>query len=353
MIDTDFYSRLCFAEGSTFAPSEAAQIKTHNQDFIVEELMDVEFSGEGEHIWLNISKSGLHTDQIVKKIAQLSGVAYRDIGFSGMKDFRANTSQWFSVWLPGVVDDKLPDWSLLESEKSQVNQIIRHSRKLKRGTHFGNAFRVFLRDFSGSMDSFNENIHRIQSIGVPNYFGQQRFGRAGSNLLQAEQWLKTGQRIKQRQKRSMLLSSARSWLFNCVLSERLKTKTWLIPFDKEPLCLSGSKQFFVSDDGVENKARIHSGDIHTSSPLWGNGQEKVLAKDSEIGQFEMNIINDHPQFRDGLLTQDLQYTRRANRFMPQNLTRKTLEDGIELSFTLGKGQFATSLLRELVQATNT
>jgi len=353
VISPDFFSQLYFANGSQQAPTQTAILKSVPTDFLVDEVMDVEHTGEGEHIWLHIKKRKMHTDQVAKNLAHLAGIANKDIGVSGMKDFQAETTQWFSVWLPGVVDADLPNWKELESENCEIIHIVRHNRKLKRGTHIGNQFKILLRDFEGGsdegLDEFFTSLERVKTQGVPNYFGEQRFGHLGGNLKQAMDMFASGKRIKQRQKRSMLLSSSRSWLFNCVLSERLREQSWLQPQSFEPLCLEGSRQFFIAENDDKEKERIASGDIHTSGPLYGRGSSKVRGQASELDDLENESMQGFDVLKQGLEKAGLEYTRRPLRFIPQNLSWQKLDDGVELSFLLGRGQYATSLIRELIQ----
>jgi len=266
--------------------------------------MEINFTDEGEHIWLHIKKRKMHTDQVAKNLAHLAGIANKDIGVSGMKDFQAETTQWFSVWLPGVVDADLPNWKELES---------------------------------------------VGCAEGCEYYGEQRFGRFGSNLTQASDMFASGKRIKQRQKRSMLLSSARSWLFNCVLSERLRLQNWLKAQPYEPLCLEGSRQFFVADDVEQEQNRINTGDIHTSAPLYGRGGAKIMEHALELNTFENESMQEYATLKLGLEKAGLEYTRRPLRFLPKELVWKQVDAGIELSFILGRGQYATSLIRELIQ----
>jgi len=353
IIPPDFFSKLYFANGSQLAPTQTATLKSIPSDFIVDEVMSVEHTGEGEHIWLHIKKRKMHTDQVAKNLAHLAGIANKDIGVSGMKDFQAETTQWFSVWLPGVVDADLPNWKDLESENCEIVQVVRHNRKLKRGTHTGNQFKILLRDFkAGSdegIDELFESLERVKIQGVPNYFGEQRFGYLGGNLKQAMDMFASGKRIKQRQKRSMLLSSSRSWLFNCVLSERLREQNWLQVQTFEPLCLEGSRQFFIAENDGNEKERIASGDVHTSGPLYGRGGSKVMKQSSELDDFENKAMQDFDVLKQGLEKAGLEYTRRPLRFIPQNLNWQQGDDGVELSFLLGRGQYATSLIRELIK----
>ena len=358
MFSENFYSDLAFMGGEFNSPVALADIKAKAEDFQVDEIMTVDFSGEGEHIWLQISKRQTHSDQIAKALAKLSGIGAKDVGISGMKDYRASTRQWFSVCLPGVKDQDLPDWSAIENDQIQINQVQRHSRKLKRGTHIGNQFNIVLRNVSADANSIAQRLVQIQKQGVPNYFGEQRFGRGGSNLQQAMTMLASGKKIKQRQKRSMLLSSARSWLFNWVLSKRLQANTWLSPQIGEPLNLSGSRQFFCAEEGTTPKIqqRICAGDVHTTAPLWGLGAEKIMQQAQDLHLFECSALAAFQIFTQGLEKERLDYGRRAMRLVPENLIWQILNNNqsdtfdLELSFKLGRGEFATSVLRELVQA---
>ncbi len=361
VIKEDFYSKLAFMDGSLNPPQAIATIKSQPADFQVDEIMDVESSGEGEHIWLKIAKEKTHSDQVAKSLAHLADVHPKDVGISGMKDFLASTTQWFSVCLPGVKDESLPDWHELESDVLTVQDIQRHSRKLRRGTHKGNRFKILLRHIEGDRDLIEQRLRLFQTQGVPSYYGEQRFGRGGSNLQQAQTMLASGRRIKQRQKRSMLLSSARSWLFNCVLSERLQAGTWLTPHQGEPLNLEGSRQFFIAEDLSDAQQRIEIGDIHTTAPLWGKGVAETMKQAHDLALFEECVTNQFDVFKNGLEKAGLDYARRAVRFIPEGLSWEFVKHGeqgefnnsiyhLELNFTLGRGQYATSLLRELIQA---
>jgi len=350
--NTNFYSELCYLNGTQNGPCHFADIKSVPEDFKVDELMTVDHSGEGEHLWLEVQKTAQHTDQVAKSLAKLTETHIKNIGFSGMKDYRAQTSQWFSVCLPGVKDQDLPDWSALNNDNVEVKQVCRHHRKLKRGTHQGNHFKIRLRNYHGQAHELEKAIAAITHSGVPNYFGEQRFGRGGSNLQQALDMLGSGKKIKQRQKRSMLLSAARSWLFNLVLSERLKQGNWLIPQEGEPLNLSGSKQLFIPNDLQELSQRIENHDVNTTAPLWGINAKKIMEQSTAFAQFESEVIHRVPKFAEGLLDEKLEYARRSIRCLPQQLQWKFLNDektDIQLSFYLAKGQFATSVLREIVQ----
>lgn len=349
MFKPQFYSSLCFANGDVKAPGSFAKIKSIPSDFKVSERLGFDCSGEGEHVWLNVTKTDMHTTQVSKDIAKYAGVAAKHVGFSGMKDHRAVTDQWFSIWLPGIKDSDLPNWQALNGDGLHINEVIRHHRKLKRGTHLANEFEIQLIDFCGDTDEIGERISNLTTNGVPNYFGEQRFGFSGNNLNKALDWFEKEYKIKQQNKRSLLLSSARSWLFNLVLSTRLKNNDWLSVYEKEPLNLSGSKSYFVSEDKNVDQKRLMAMDVHTTGPLWGRGIDKVLPG-SSLRSLEESVLVNHPLFLKGLEQAGLSYDRRPLRFVPQNLIWNINGNRISLKFSLSRGQYATAFLRELVQA---
>jgi len=177
----------------------SAKLKTFAEDFIVEENISVEFSGEGEHCWLYIKKRSCNTDWVAQQLASYCGVKKRAVSYAGLKDRHAVTSQWFSVQLPGL---PTPDWTDFESvfnsrvlagtdadENIQVLQCFRHNKKLQRGALKSNAFKITLRELSNTnvetFELLKQRCEEISVSGVPNYFGLQRFGRNYNNLNQA------------------------------------------------------------------------------------------------------------------------------------------------------------------------
>ena len=142
-----------------------------------------------------------------------------------------------------------------------------------------------------------------------------------------------------------------------MLSERLQAGTWLSPQVGEPLNLSGSRQFFSNDgDTAKILHRLHAGDIHTTAPLWGLGAEKIMQQAGDLHLFESTALQSMQVFTQGLEKERLDYGRRSMRLVPEKLTWQISKCNqgeafdLQLCFTLGRGEFATSVLRELVQA---
>lgn len=279
---------------------------------------------------------------MTRQLARHAGVRARDVGYCGLKDRQAVTTQWFSVWLPGKAD---PDWSSIEHPDLRVIRQVRHGRKLQRGALKGNAFQIVLRDVEGDRDEVEKRLASIKHRGVPNYFGEQRFGRDGGNLKQAEAMM-NGKKIKDRHLRSLYLSSVRSFLFNEVLAARVCVENWDSILNGETVMLSGSRSYFVCDEVDDEIAdRLAAGDIHPSGPLWGKGD---LATKAEVEQLERDVLSPYATFREGLEKAGLKHERRALRLLVNDLQWNWLSEAdLQLNFSLPAGTYATAVLREV------
>jgi tRNA pseudouridine13 synthase len=323
--------------GDTLA---AAQIRVSNSDFQVTENLGFDLTGTGEHVYLLVRKNGANTQWVADRLAEHAAVRAVDVGFSGLKDRHALTTQWFSIPAP---TGKSPDWQGFQAAGVEILEQQRHDRKLKRGVHRSNQFRICLRSQALERTRVTERLQQIHLNGVPNYFGEQRFGHGGSNLDSALQ-LFAGQRLKKRA-RGLALSAARSFIFNEILAERVTRGTWdhLLPGDCASL--AGSASYFRVEDVDETLSlRCEEFDIHPSAALWGSGP---LPTAGEIAFLEGQVAARHAALAEGLARQGLTQSRRATRLVPRDFQWEFVDDGIWLSFELESGAFATSVLREL------
>ena len=326
-------------------PALSGAIKTFAKDFKVDEKFSFEATGEGEHALLHIKKEDTNTDWLSRQISQLAGVRKVDVSYAGLKDRNAITTQWFSVWLPGKPD---PDWSLLNSDKVEVLSSCRHNRKLRRGSLLGNQFTLVVRNVVGDASDLEDRINVIKQDGVPNYFGEQRFGIGGRNLEKAEIMF-GGKREKDRFKRSIYLSAARSAMFNDILSKRVKMKKWAKGLEGDVMLLDNSHSYFLATDiDDEINRRLTEHDIHPSGPLWGRGE--LLSK-GIVFDLEKSLIERFEVFDRGLKNARLDQERRSLRLSVKNVEWDyNIENKLlNLSFFLPAGGYATSVLREIVK----
>ncbi len=325
------------------APRARGRLRVAAEDFRVDEHLPVTPDGKGEHVLLRIRKTCLNTQDVVARLARLAGVKPRDVGFAGQKDRIAVTSQWFSVWL---VNRPEPDWTALNDDRLELLEAHRHGRKLRRGALRANRFSLVLRDFGGDAGELAERIERLQRLGMPNYFGAQRFGRRGSNLQGALRWFREGRRPRQRNRAGMMLSAARSLLFNQVLAERVRRGDWASAIPGDYLALDGSHAGFVVEQPDEVIARrLADFDLHPSGPLPGDGPSR--ARDEALA-VEQQALAGWDEWRAGLAAARVASDRRPLRARVSDLEWAIEDDRLRLSFTLPRGSFATALVRELV-----
>lgn len=327
------------------APLLTAKIRTTPDDFQVDELPAFEPSGEGEHLLLTLRKRGANTVHVAKVLARWAGLPDMAVSYAGMKDRHAVTTQRFSVHLPKRI---APDPALLASDEIEVVESTWHNRKLQRGALAGNRFKLVLRDVQGDAAAIDERLSLIAARGLPNWFGEQRFGRDGGNVPAALAMF-GGRRMRPDQ-RSLLLSAARSALFNQVLAERVAQGNWDAPLDGEVWMLDGSRSVFGPEPFTDLLAdRLARFDIHPSGPLWGEGE---LRSSEAAAALELAAVSDEQSLalRAGLEGARLKQERRALRLRPAMLQHQWLQpDVLELSFALPPGCYATAVLHELGQ----
>ncbi|MBM7071939.1 tRNA pseudouridine(13) synthase TruD [Shewanella sp. 202IG2-18] len=325
-------------------PSAEGNLRTHNSDFIVKEILPIQPTGEGEHHFVHIRKEGLNTNFVAEKLAEFAGVHPRDVTSAGQKDRHAITEQWFGIRIPGK---ETPDWKNLDLEGVTVLEAHRHNKKLRTGALSGNRFKLTIRNVTNTKD-VQSRIEKIQQTGVPNYFGDQRFGHNGKNIEMARQMF-SGKKIKDRNKRSIYLSAVRSNLFNQVVSKRLHLHG-TDSLEGDCVQLTGSRSFFAEEKWDDTLTqRLVDNDIQLSAPLWGRGELPALGAAADL---ENAALNDFSADKEGLEKAGLEQERRPLLLKPENLQYEFDNDMLVLEFALPAGSFATSVLREIVNVTD-
>lgn len=365
-------------------PIQRATYKADATDFVVNEILPLEFTDEGEHLWLHIQKSGMNTAYLAKLLSEWADIPLRDVGYSGLKDRHAVTTQWFSLRIP---KKQLPPTEFAPIDIGEHESVVIlaqhwHNKKLNRGTHRANQFIITLRDIEFTNDDENtesteqslstqqtakqrveEHLARIDETGVPNYFGPQRFGRQGNNVREAlslfarparepkPQPKKSKRKRAPREQNTMELSAARSLIFNEIVAARVRNGSWDAGLAGEVFNLDGSGSIFTSEEIDDTlRARMSSGDIHPTAVLWGTGNDKVSGSAAAL---ENEVVQHSPllmQLATGLEQRDIKAQRRSLRLPIEQLSWEWSDEQIlVLSFTLTTGSFATSVLASLVQ----
>ncbi len=326
----DFHHLRAFGQ-----PPIQGRLRTFLEDFQVKEITAVRPTGEGEHLLLRVRKRGANTDWVAGQLATKAGVRKVDVGYAGLKDRNAVAEQWFSIHLPGrkiCLDD-------LSGEDYELIEGVRHNRKIRRGALRANRFRLTVREISGNRAGLEERLRRLSQKGVPNYFGEQRFGLGGANL-----------RMTSRRKpvSGIQLSAYRSILFNKILSRRVEDGTWDRVMPGECVVLDGSQRFFrcdCPDDAVQQRADTF--DVHPSGALWGKG---LAPCGPQIAELEAQCTKEFWEIRDILEKRGLKQERRALRMRAAGLSGKWIsQDVLSLEFELPRGSYATTLLGEILE----
>ncbi len=325
-------------------PDCTAVIRSKPEDFQVEEQLSFQPEGEGEHVLLQLQKRNTNTEWLAKELARFSGVTLRDVSYAGLKDRNAVTSQWFSLRMP-TTDE--PDWGELESADLNLLTAVRHRRKLRRGALAQNSFRLRLRELKADREVVEARLTQVAANGVPNYFGEQRFGHDLNNLGFADKLFSGRLKKLSKHKRGIYLSAARSYLFNMVLAKRVAAANWDQAIPGDLMLLDGSRSHFpVTDIDEEIQRRIAELDIHPTGPLWGKGEQSITADAAEL---EQRVLQAYPEWMQGLKRFGLSHDRRALRSRVIGLEWEWPAEGdLELRFGLYPGSYATAVLREIV-----
>lgn len=333
------------------APQSTAIFKQHAEDFVVIEDLGYPLTGEGEHQLILVEKRNANTAFVAEELAKFTGLPLRNVTYAGRKDKFAVTRQWFGLHAPGQADF---DFSQFTLPGVAVLSQTRHNKKLKTGQLKGNRFTITLRQVSAPEEVI-VRLEQAAAMGVPNYYGEQRFGvvrqnsegqrTEGGNLQLAQKMLE-GETIRNRNKRSMALSALRSYLFNCQLSQRIQAAVFNDIILGDALMLSGSNSFFIHDgsDSTVQK-RYQEKDLAPSAALWGKGNLPTAA---EAYKMEHQVANYYADIAEFLGQAGLKQERRTIKIWPQNLECQQQDDTLTVSFSLPSGCFATSVLRECV-----
>lgn len=335
-------------------PQARADLKTFVSDFLVEEILGYEPDGKGEFVYLWVEKQGVNTDFLAKRLAQAANISPNRVTYAGVKDRHACTRQWFCLHVIG----QAADFSEVESvfrtpEVVRVLRQTRHSKKLKTGGLLGNRFSLRLRNVNGDKAEIEKRLKLIQAFGVPNYYGEQRFGIQGNNLVNGREFVMPGRKgtHKLNKTQSFWLSAIRSWFFNEALSEFVAEGSWdVIKVGDIAQPRDGSQSFRIKELSLDILHNVRYGHISPVLPLISDGWPMGTNTD-RAEQMQMLYATQESLLK-GLISFDFARDSRATRLVPENMAWELLSsDGdseqLVLQFELPKGAFATSVLREL------
>ncbi|MDD5406126.1 MAG: tRNA pseudouridine(13) synthase TruD [Sulfurovaceae bacterium] len=328
------------------------------RDFTVEEIPLYEFSGEGEHLVLKIRKKELTTWEMIAIIANHLGIKHSEIGYAGLKDKNAMTIQHIS--LLAKYEEKLKDFS---HDGIKTLEVTRHNNKIRVGHLKGNRFEMRLKKVLGvQKDKLDSGIEWIKQNGLPNYFGNQRFGTDGNNWEDGKKIIEKKLKINDRKLREFLVGSYQSYLFNNWLSKRIEISLLLQKYseiESESVLslpagtLESTKEqsnffkllrgdvmmhypygrLFDAEDLVNEASRFAERDISPTGLVAGM---KTARASGNAGVIESAFDEPIP----------LQGARRYAWIWATDITKRYIPEKAhyELGFTLPKGCYATNVL---------
>ncbi len=329
------------------------------EDFRVVELPAYAFSGEGEHLFVRLRKTGRTTPELLRALAKASGVRERDIGCAGLKDRHAVTEQWFSLSAREAGPPEawaLPGWC-------ELVEATRHGNKLRTGHLSGNQFEIRLVGVAAGAAAdaaIAAACERLSSKGFLNLYDAQRFGRDGRNLADALAWL-GGREVRDRRHRKFLASVVQSEIFNRYAVARRERGMEALLLG-EVVRLEGSSAVFVVEDPSAENPRLAAGDIHLTGPMIGPKMREATgaAAELEIEAARQVLATVQPSAThragDSAAVEGLGYpsvdlgpgTRRDLVVRPAGLGwQRVGEDAVRLSFKLPPGAYATRVVTEL------
>lgn len=304
-------------------------------DFKVEE-QPIEFTGRGNFIILKIKKTNLGTWDLIDKLAKGLQIYDNEIGYAGLKDKNATTTQYISIPRKYAKDIKK-----FKHNKIEILDSYLHKTKLNIGDLKGNGFEINLHEVE-EKDVFEieKRLKEISRVGMPNFFGYQRFGRdVKENLEKANKIIYGDLKIRDRKLEKMLISAYQSDFFNRWLAKRLELsdKTFkLLPGDVM-MSLVDDKTFTPKVINQAIKKDLEAQKVVPTGLLAGRGVFKAFGEAREIEE----------QFDDTYIAE--KGLRRAALVFPKHISVRydKVNKKCKLKFILPKGSYATVLVENI------
>ena len=324
-------------------PGTGGRIRTAQDDFEVTEEGAYPLSGSGDHVYLWLEKRGQTTKFVVDELVKQLGMKFSEVGVAGLKDRHAVTRQWIS--LPRKYEAKLEAFHL---EGARILNVTAHTNKLGIGHLRGNRFRIRVREADPDSATRAENIlASLRVLGAPNYFGPQRFGNTGGNAVRGAELVRDG-RMRGPESipiKRFLIAALQSLLFNHILRLRLERGVYAGVLRGDVAKKHETGGIFVVEDALLESPRAAALEISATAPLYGR-------KVTPVAQWDGRALEDEVLALSGLTWdgfKDRHGDRRITRIVMGEADFQPTDDGYWLEFSLPKGCFATTVLREVMK----
>lgn len=327
-------------------PGLGGRIKTQAEDFEVEEVPAYTPSGQGDYLYLWVEKREMGAEFFTRQVARRLDIPVGEVGSAGLKDRHAVTRQMISV--PAACE---PNLATLDGDGLRVLSVSRHTNKLKPGHLRGNRFRILVRGVEADAgERLPALLDRLRALGMPNFYGPQRFGRDGETLRLGHDLL-AGKDVRRVNPflRRLALSSVQSALFNAHVARRMADDVFrrVLPGDVMMKWPFGG--MFVAEDVAAEQARFDCREIIQGGPMYGKKMFKAagVALERELHTLHEANLSLAAFHGFGKL---MSGTRRYSLVYIDDLAGEVEPEGVRLSFTLPAGSYATVVIRELTHS---
>jgi tRNA pseudouridine13 synthase len=332
------------------------RIREKSGHFVVEEVPLYEPSGDGGHLYVNITREGMTTREIQKMLADLFGVRVEKVGAAGMKDKNARATQTFSIEVGRTESDMLDDF--LEESMEKINETLpvtvnwsrMHGNKLRTGHLLGNRFTITITDIRTepivALERARAITGRLMETGVPNFYGPQRFGFGGDNVAKGLAIIRGEMEVDDRWLRRLLVSSYQSYLCNRYLAARIGSGLFGRILEGDIAKKYETGGLFRVEDPAREQPRYESMEISFTAPIYG---ADMMEAAGPAGELEARILDESGTTMKQLAEAGAGGTRRLGRVLLKDVDIRASGGGILISFFLPKGAFATTVLREIMK----
>ncbi len=326
-------------------PGIGGAIKATPEHFQVEEILPYAACGEGEHLFVTLRRKLWNTADVAAELARCFGLKSMDVGWGGRKDKQAVTTQTFSLLLP--MSQSLEEAAArLADLPFEILDLKRHRNKIKTGHVAANRFRIVLTEVTAAaLAPAQAMAQALRQRGLPNFYGEQRFGFNLANIDRAFQLLQRRRPVHGKQD-ELLVSALQSGLFNLWLAQRMTRGEYRTLLLGDVAQKTDTGGLFVVEDLAEAAARFAQGAITYTGPIFG---PKMMAAADAAGEHETALLTAFALTTDDFKRLKAPGSRRRAILNLEDLTVQPDEQGLCFTFTLPPGAYATIVLREFMR----
>ncbi|MBI5063980.1 MAG: tRNA pseudouridine(13) synthase TruD [Desulfatitalea sp.] len=329
-------------------PGIGGAIKAAPEHFQVEEILPYAACGEGEHLFVTLRRKLWNTADVAAELARCFELKSMDVGWGGRKDKQAVTTQTFSLLLPMSmpIEEVATRLGALPFE---ILDLKRHRNKIKTGHVAANRFRILLTEVpSAALAPAQAMAEALRQRGLPNFYGEQRFGFNMANIERAFQLLQRRRPVRGKQD-ELLVSALQSGLFNLWLAERMAQGEYRTLRQGDVVQKTDTGGLFVVQDLAEAATRFAQGAIAYTGPIFG---PKMMAAADSAGEHEAAVLAAYTLTNDDFKRLKAPGSRRRAILAMEDLSVQPDEQGLLFTFSLPPGAYATNVLREFMRPPN-